>query len=132
MSLRRLRRHGRRSRTVTPATAMPSEVDFITLGCFPSAAHHGRAARPRILHHASRPHMGRTWILFGPLAVQFRSREPAIAASRAAGRSEEHTTELTSLMRSSYDVFSLKKQILIEYNSKSTLHHVSVRTQCRL
>src|SRR3546814_3939090 len=39
---------------------------------------------------------------------------------RAAGRSEEHTSELQSLMRSSYAVFCLKKQKL--HNTKTTSH----------
>src|SRR3546814_4488463 len=35
---------------------------------------------------------------------------PAVAALRAAVRSEEHTSELQSLMRISYAVFCLKKK----------------------
>src|SRR3546814_4696324 len=42
-----------------------------------------------------------------PFAV--RSRQSA-AAQRAGGRSEEHTSELQSLMRISYAVFCLKKK----------------------
>src|SRR3546814_6711070 len=37
---------------------------------------------------------------------------PKTAASRARGRSEEHTSELQSLMRISYAVFCLKKKNL--------------------
>src|SRR3546814_10812628 len=37
-------------------------------------------------------------------------RPPAIAVTRLAIRSEEHTSELQSLMRISYAVFCLKKQ----------------------
>src|SRR3546814_6543657 len=36
--------------------------------------------------------------------------EAAAAAPQAAARSEEHTSELTSLMRTSYAVFCLKKK----------------------
>src|SRR3546814_4066161 len=43
------------------------------------------------------------------LDTQIRSWNPAMA--RIAGRSEEHTSELQSLMRSSYAVFCLKKKI---------------------
>src|SRR3546814_16215731 len=37
-------------------------------------------------------------------------RDAGIGAKRRAGRSEEHTSELQSLMRISYDVFCLKKK----------------------
>src|SRR3546814_8683376 len=38
-----------------------------------------------------------------------RFQEPAISGSSSVGRSEEHTSELQSLMRISYAVFCLKK-----------------------
>src|SRR3546814_7606716 len=39
------------------------------------------------------------------------NRAPApMCSSRSASRSEEHTSELQSLMRTSYDVFCLKKK----------------------
>src|SRR3546814_5010810 len=38
------------------------------------------------------------------------------------GRSEEHTSELQSLMRTSYAVFCLKKKITLTNNSKTTLY----------
>src|SRR3546814_6837516 len=40
---------------------------------------------------------------------------------RAAGRSEEHTSELQSLMRISYAVFCLKKK-----NQNNTYHHTLI------
>src|SRR3546814_1298423 len=40
-------------------------------------------------------------------------RAPAAAVQAAAARSEEHTSELQSLMRISYAVFCLKKKINI-------------------
>src|SRR3546814_5792692 len=54
-----------------------------------------------------------------PVVRGERRRLPALLASRArlphrharAGRSEEHTSELQSLMRISYAVFCLKKKI---------------------
>src|SRR3546814_4284358 len=48
-----------------------------------------------------------------PLAVEVAEREAAVAAghARADLRSEEHTSELQSLMRISYAVFCLKKKI---------------------
>src|SRR3546814_3960837 len=41
-----------------------------------------------------------------------------VAQHRAADRSEEHTSELQSLMRSSYAVFCLKKKTLQHQNPK--------------
>src|SRR3546814_13895335 len=53
----------------------------------------------------------------------------AIALARAnadhGGRSEEHTSELQSLMRISYAVFCLKKKLTIHYWSISTLTQYS-------
>src|SRR3546814_5680809 len=48
------------------------------------------------------------------------SSPATIAASDVAARSEEHTSELQSLMRTSYAVFCLKKQI-----SKQSLIHTT-------
>src|SRR3546814_3866867 len=42
------------------------------------------------------------------------------ALRRAGGRSEEHTSELQSLMRTSYAVFCLKKKNLIHIYATST------------
>src|SRR3546814_3614726 len=42
--------------------------------------------------------------------------------STAAARSEEHTSELQSLMRTSYAVFCLKKKIENYYNNNYTQH----------
>src|SRR3546814_9700698 len=41
-----------------------------------------------------------------------------------ASRSEEHTSELQSLMRISYAVFCLKKQNKKEYHSLKTNYHI--------
>src|SRR3546814_5259774 len=70
-------------------------------------------------------------LIFGDSAVRWRpirrgiSRdEPYLCAFRfAVGRSEEHTSELQSLMRISYAVFCLKKK-LIQTNT-TTDHHTS-------
>src|SRR3546814_10482090 len=61
-------------------------------------------------------------VLFGPKVVQasaifdaFWNSEAALpisALSKASPRSEEHTSELQSLMRNSYAVFCLKKTTL--------------------
>src|SRR3546814_8638551 len=43
---------------------------------------------------------------------------------RLLGRSEEHTSELQSLMRISYAVFCLKKKKTTTYTTKNKNHHV--------
>src|SRR3546814_1572178 len=48
----------------------------------------------------------RGWLLLDP---SLRQTQLGAAARRAADRSEEHTSELQSLMRTSYPVFCLKK-----------------------
>src|SRR3546814_8828320 len=55
------------------------------------------------LHNAMLPH--------GPDAEAFEQAAHAdLAPVRQSGRSEEHTSELQSLMRISYDLFCLKKK----------------------
>src|SRR3546814_7462825 len=73
------------------------------------------AARPYLrLGRLDRP-IG-TWLLLFPGWW-------AIAPGDAAARSEEHTSELQSLMRISYAVFCLKK------NKKLNLNSIRTRTQ---
>src|SRR3546814_5245744 len=62
--------------------------------------------------------MGGTCALFRPAPI----RQPATisaAPARVVGRSEEHTSELQSLMRISYAVFCLKKKTKRNYKHKS-------------
>src|SRR3546814_7061276 len=55
-------------------------------------------------------------------------RLPTLRSERsAAARSEEHTSELQSLMRISYAVFCLKKK----KNKKSTLHNIQPEMYAR-
>src|SRR3546814_8137927 len=50
-----------------------------------------------------------------------------LAEQAQVGRSEEHTSELQSLMRISYAVFCLKKKKTIRYNSHNHItHHPAV------
>src|SRR3546814_2813149 len=56
------------------------------------------------------------------VAVSSPPRCRLIAQSRCAQRSEEHTSELQSLMRISYAVFCLKKKIT---NNINQLQHTS-------
>src|SRR3546814_1017086 len=51
-------------------------------------------------------------------------RRTAISAPDKAKRSEEHTSELQSLMRISYAVFCLKKKKQFEDYQQSTTHNV--------
>src|SRR3546814_6475335 len=55
------------------------------------------------------------------------SHADAQSSTANAGRSEEHTSELQSLMRISYAVFCLKKKTRIEQNNiahKQTQHNI--------
>src|SRR3546814_2608554 len=51
------------------------------------------------------------------------------AGRRSRGRSEEHTSELQSLMRISYAVFCLKKKKKHEYITLTTIHTHTTYTQ---
>src|SRR3546814_9545968 len=64
---------------------------------------------------------GRTWQEFPDVSAQIRPQTVSFAAANTAiveqnfdydllSRSEEHTSEIQSLMRSSYSVFCLKKK----------------------
>src|SRR3546814_2280218 len=50
-----------------------------------------------------------------------RSAGPDAVAYRSVGRSEEHTSELQSLMRISYAVFCLKKKTTIYYTALASM-----------
>src|SRR3546814_6641406 len=58
------------------------------------------------------------------------SARPIGSTCRSSGRSEEHTSELQSLMRISYAVFCLKKKK--QYNTKiqTPQHSNNTHTQC--
>src|SRR3546814_5232164 len=65
------------------------------------------------------------------LAMEEKGIEGDLAAFReGAGRSEEHTSELQSLMRISYAVFCLKKQNNIRHEAHSTTQTLSLRRTC--
>src|SRR3546814_3828257 len=51
---------------------------------------------------------------------------PAAASNVASARSEEHTSELQSLMRISYAVFCLKKKNNINNNSATHIHLICI------
>src|SRR3546814_2347453 len=56
-------------------------------------------------------------------------RPPASAGARQARRSEEHTSELQSLMRSSYAVFCLKKKKKKTQNNSDTVKNIRIHTK---
>src|SRR3546814_2076516 len=51
-----------------------------------------------------------------------------LTSTRAAGRSEEHTSELQSLMRISYAVFCLKKKIKEQQINRVQHHNNKINT----
>src|SRR3546814_2535012 len=62
-------------------------------------------------------------------AVKLRLGDPRLADLPVGGslrtgdnRSEEHTSELQSLMRNSYAVFCLKKKTTLQHNPTQSLH----------
>src|SRR3546814_6005027 len=61
------------------------------------------------------------------LALELFSRKASAVATNVPGRSEEHTSELQSLMRISYAVFCLKKkkktQAIHKQDNKTKRHH---------
>src|SRR3546814_10480469 len=57
---------------------------------------------------------------------------PEVLASQQIGRSEEHTSELQSLMRISYDVFCLKKKKSISCRSLSNSNTTTMSPRCTL
>src|SRR3546814_4546174 len=56
--------------------------------------------------------------------AHWRSSAPGVPDATGGGRSEEHTSELQSLMRISYAVFCLKKK---KNAITDPLHYISVR-----
>src|SRR3546814_1721980 len=74
------------------------------------ASHHGRKIQPQALHlDAVRGEVpGRIGVLLGRLQQRLGGNAADIQAGAAEGRSEEHTSELQSLMRTSYAVYGLK------------------------
>src|SRR3546814_1951242 len=95
-----------------PAAHLLSAIPAIIRKAFGSAARVGTSTQSKYGTSASSP----IWITSVSLArATSRSHCAAYAASHA--RSEEHTSELQSLMRISYAVFCLNKKykIQIEY-----------------
>src|SRR3546814_3395336 len=105
-------------------------VDAAFIHRIPHAQHLGAALRRRIVPFAVEVHAGKIGAqMAAPRAVGIHvgnDVEPALAPQRACMRSEEHTSELQSLMRISYAVFCLKKKkkkIITNKISSKTRHH---------
>src|SRR3546814_2629193 len=71
------------------------------------------------------PHMTVAENIGYPLKVRGVPRAEREARVRAAARSEEHTSELQSLMRTSYAVFCLKKKNISKTIRTDTEHLIS-------
>src|SRR3546814_10304835 len=94
---------------------------FEVLGIFPQRARHvcaDQARRDAIDAHPLRPEFDRE--IARDLHVG--GLRNAIGADDRRPRSEEHTSELQSLMRISYAVFCLKKQKPQAHKSNTTTH----------
>src|SRR3546814_8866921 len=90
-----------------------------------------RRARAALFHAADRPRgAGEQTLCRGePVAARrWRRALPAVGGARSlrAARSEEHTSELQSLMRISYAVFCLKKKKNTDYNTIGRLKKNSI------
>src|SRR3546814_2036328 len=91
-------------------TAYLQPMDWDKLQYFLSVAHHGTLARAaQALHVDPTTVSRRVSSLEADLQQTLFERAPAGFVLTAA-RSEEHTSELQSLMRTSYAVFCLKKK----------------------
>src|SRR3546814_5763784 len=102
-----IRRQPRSTRT---DTLFPYTTLFRSLG---QPCRSARKARP----HGLRPRPRR--------GARFRRRQKVREIEPLVGRSEEHTSELQSLMRTSYAVFCLKKKKNSKetYNAKYNIVH---------
>src|SRR3546814_2901828 len=80
----------------------------------------------------SRPFISARSFRSKPIASKMRSKLFShMISTTAKRRSEEHTSELQSLMRISYAVFCLKKKNIpqyIHYNFHNNYHYYSVHT----
>src|SRR3546814_9654317 len=86
----------------------------------PIGSHHWTSPNRPVVVQATRVAAvrGRTVTLGDPLLHDVRADQPAVIAD---WRSEEHTSELQSIMRISYAVFCLKKNKTKNHRSKSTV-----------
>src|SRR3546814_2626206 len=89
----------------------------------------GKGAQQQMAAHAVSDHDMRPGMLARPFAVksgQIGNPNRKIAGMADKGRSEEHTSELQSLMRISYAVFCLKKKNNTSTKDTNESHYSSV------
>src|SRR3546814_1277613 len=68
----------------------------------------------------------------GPVSEPARETRRAATNRRNQARSEEHTSELQSLMRSSYAVLCLKKKTLTNTQTRDSQSHIHAKQQIRI
>src|SRR3546814_5491059 len=88
---------------------------------------HMSAAKPLSRRASVRQPFHTCAILLACMVAACGQEHPA-APQRAAQRSEEHTSELQSLMRISYAVFCLKKKN--KKDNQDTQHHKTTHIHC--
>src|SRR3546814_5827805 len=117
-------------RSTRTATLVPYTTLFRSPGHHQSAGRAGVADHRHQLHPDVRTAGRRAAQRSGPRVLHLGAGERRAAGRRtrlrAAARSEEHTSELQSLMRNSYAVFCLKKK------KKTSNTRVTSRTKSRL
>src|SRR3546814_1370244 len=94
-----------------------------------------RARRPGARLHAAGRCRGRVHRRTGGRGVgagSFRAVERGGGGGEAQRRSEEHTSELQSLMRISYAVFCLKKKNTNKKNKHNTKQHTAQKTSNKI
>src|SRR3546814_6114996 len=97
-----------------PAATPPAKPNIAT-ACFRSAKKCGAAGDPR--HHHGRAGDAQE----RASADGARTRARRVSEWSVEGRSEEHTSELQSLMRISYAVFCLKKKTIRTIQKRTAL-----------
>src|SRR3546814_10485265 len=118
-----VRRPPRSTRTDTPFPCTTLFRSAIFGFCFCLAC-----CALRILHQPRKMmrHPGRAYVVFEPVKLpdQLFAKPCEILGTRKGflDRSEEHTSELQSLMRISYAVFCLKKKIQYKPHTKQKRH----------
>src|SRR3546814_1491883 len=108
--------------SLRPAAVAPGQPQRQRLARAPLAVHAGTgiAAHPRHLAHAVERALEATCQHCAPAALpQVLARRQAGARGRRGHRSEEHTSELQSLMRISYAVYCLKKKTITKHENTS-------------
>src|SRR3546814_9784661 len=108
-----------RTDTLFPYTTLFRSADLSGFDRGPAGAHHQVGHHERIAGLCRRPS-----------AAEENRQRPGSASE--AGRSEEHTSELQSLMRISYAVFCLKKKKTKQYKSHTIIKHNNIMTMPNL